>query len=71
MKNYNLSNLKWGVCDKSDRLIAAFDDQQAATQFHSTIKGTPQFSSQDLQVVNLSTGEPISQRETTGDRVGA
>lgn len=69
---YDPSTLKWGICDKSERLIAAFGDQQAATQFHSTVKDTPQFSSQSLQVVNLTTGQPISERELQGgDRVGA
>lgn len=70
---YDPSSLKWGICDNTQRLIAAFDDQQTASTFHSTVSNQGKFQGQKLQVVNLTSGQPISERELegAGDRVNS
>lgn len=70
MKKFDPSSLKWGIADKNGTPIAAFDDQQAAQQFHQTLtSSTNRYANQTLQVVNIQTGEPLQSLESAGDRV--
>lgn len=70
---YDPTSLKWAITSKSDeKIVAAFDTEQAATAYLQTLAERDPSGRDDLQVYDLENDRPVEARELeqAGDRIG-